>query len=72
MNKQTSDVISSLAAKYLHMRDGKMYELSCGFPSEDAQLSKEAKQFFKDVRKLAASALSQDTTRGRRKRAAKK
>lgn len=67
MNKQTSDEMSALAARYVRMRNAVMFAIVTD--TEDWQARE---QFFKDIRKLAASVLSQDTTKGPRKRRAVK
>jgi hypothetical protein len=53
--KQSSPELSSIAAKYVRMTNAKMFEIVA--PDD-------AIRFFRDVRKLAASVLSQDETKG--------
>jgi hypothetical protein len=63
-HKQTSPAISSIAAKYVRIRKAKFYDLAYGIVAKTHDDA--AEQFLRDIRKLAASALSQDQTKGQK------
>jgi len=56
--KQTSEALSTLGARYMRMSNTRMR----------ARFRKNRLQFFADVRRLAASVVSQDEVRGSRKK----
>lgn len=61
MAKQSSPALSTLAAKYVRMTDAGFYK---HFVTLEPGPSK---RLFRDIRKLAASVLSQDQTKGQGK-----
>jgi hypothetical protein len=58
--KQTSSAVSSIAAKYVRMKNFDMEEIV--YYGTSAQV----KAFFRDFRKVCASALAQDQTKGQK------
>jgi hypothetical protein len=61
--KQSSRELSSIAAKYVRMKNWDLWERAQGLMHGGGE-TKAAEAFFRDVRKLAASVLSQDETKG--------
>jgi hypothetical protein len=61
--KQTSSAVSSIAGRYARMTNRQMFVAAASWhPFESA----ESKQFFRDIRKLAASCLAQDESKGQK------
>lgn len=62
--KQSGSAASTIAGKYVKMTNAEFYELAddaCHFhPTR-------GKRFFRDIRKLAASVLAQDETKGQKR-----
>lgn len=55
--KQTSQKISKIAAKYIHLQPSELYHLACKWVDTDG---KGSDKFCSEIRAMAASCLSQD------------
>lgn len=64
--KQTSSAVSSIAAKYVRMKNADMWARAAHW-TNGIKSQREAIAFFRDIRKLAASALAQDQVKGQGK-----
>lgn len=66
--KKTSPEVSAIAARLVGMDDDKIYEAVVGetnMPTASLPRAVSFQQFCRDVRAVAASALSQDEVKGR-------
>lgn len=65
-HKQTTSAVSSIAGKYVRMSGIKMAELAAE-AADELEFGGRAPEFFRDIRKLAASCLAQDEKKGQGK-----